>query len=280
MIPGEVATTLRYGPPASELGASVAWQAGVVLATAPGTGTLTLGDGTVPVDAVYVGWWGPHVVYATAEGVGYVDGEPLWLVPDATAWAAGEAGVVATDGRRLFLLDQHRVIEAPRITTLAMGATRILGLVCADRCEGHTWTLEGEALGRFADGGEGGGIGEWDGVAWVGDPQRETPDGAGMLSAETGEHIRGEPGDHLGGAIGGGYAVGTFNKWIVPARARVVPLVAGETYAMEQGAEDQPLTLAGDARTLVIGAPFYPHGTQPTGALLTVTHLTALDDEG
>lgn len=271
VIPGEVPVDIRYGPPASELGTSLAWRDGVVLATSPGTGTLTIGTGTLPVAATFVGWWGAHVVYASEDGVASVDGVPTWLVSGATAWAAGASGVAATDGRRLVLLAPHVSVDVAGIRALAMGESRVLALVCDEVCEGRAWALDGTELGRFADGGEGGSIGEWAGVAWVGDPQWETPDGAGMLSAETGEHIHGEVGDHFGAAVGGGYAAGTFNKWIVPARARIVPLDGGDTYAMEQGAEDQPLTLAGDGATLVIGAPFYPRGTQPTGALLTLS---------
>jgi hypothetical protein len=113
-------------------------------------------------------------------------------------------------------------------------------------------------------------VGEWDGVAWAGDPEEEIPDGGGSVCAEDGRCVHGLVGDHLGAAIGGGFAAGAFNKWVVPARGRVVPLGAGTTYAIERGGENQPLAVAGDGDTLVVGHGQYPAGESPGGAVVTL----------
>ncbi|MFZ5476333.1 MAG: hypothetical protein ACOZNI_06105, partial [Myxococcota bacterium] len=130
--------------------------------------------------------------------------------------------------------------------------------------------LTGEPLDIDLAAGEGGDVGEWDGVAWAGDPQLDDDDGAGRVCSEAGDCVEGLAGDHLGAAIGGGFAAGSFNKWIVPARARVVPLHGGIVYAMEEGAEIQPLTLDGDDATLIVGAPYHPAHGEPSGVVVEV----------
>jgi hypothetical protein len=270
VLPGDRAVDITYGPPASETGATVAWREGRLLATAGATGVLTLGGGSVAADARWAGWWGPSVVVADMFGVISVDGLPTWEVEDAVAFASGEGGMVAADATTLYLLHAGRRVRAEGLVALAVGDERVLGLRCAETCEALAWTLAGEPLGAWGEGGEGGAVTEWRGEAWVSDPDEATPDGRGVVTSESGERIEGEPGDHLGVALGGGYAAGVFNKWIVPPRGRVVPLGDGPVFALERGAEDQPMALSGDAATLVVGAPFYPYGGSPTGAVLVV----------
>lgn len=270
VLPGDVPVEVRYGPPSSALGQTVAWREGVLLATAPGTGTVVVGEGGVAVDAVWAGFWGADVVFADVDGEVYVNGEPRWSVPDAVAFASGDTGVVASDGERLHLLDRGRSVRVEGLQAVAVGAERVLGVVCADTCTAQAWDFFGNPLGEWAAAGDGGAVAEWDGVAWAGAPDDETPDGRGRVRGEHGEEVVGEPGDHLGVAIGGGFVAGRFNKWIVPPRGRVVPLAGGEVYALERGGEDQPVALAGDGETLVVGSPSYPHGGTPTGAILTV----------
>lgn len=270
VLPGDRAVELRVGPPGSETGATVDWRDGRLLATAGATGVLLLGEGAVAADARWAGWWGPSVVVADSFGVVSVDGVPTWEVPEAVAFAAGEAGVVAADADSLYLLHSGRRVRVTGLTALAVGEERVLGLRCDEACEALAWTLSGDPLGAWGEGGEGGAVAEWHGVAWVSDPMDADPDGRGVVRSEEGEALEGEPGDHLGVALGGGYAAGVFNKWIVPARGRLVPLRGGPVFALERGAEDQPMALAGDDRTLVVGSPFYPHGGSPSGAILVV----------
>lgn len=270
VIPGDVPMEVSYGTPGSEYGSTVAWKEGLLVVTAPTAGTLTVGEGSTRVGALWADFWGPHLVYAAANGSGYVDGEERWSVPDALAWAAGDAGVVATDGDRLYLLDRDRSVRAPGISALAIGTDRVLGVQCNPDCAGVAWTMDGEPLGVFAEAGAGGAVGEWDGVAWAGAPDLDVADGRGRAVAEDGREIPGQVGDHLGIAIGGGYVAGEFNKWTVPALERIVALDGHRTYALDQGAEAQPVSLAGDGELLVLGAPFYPHGTAPSGLVAVV----------
>jgi hypothetical protein len=91
-----------------------------------------------------------------------------------------------------------------------------------------------------------------------------------VVRCEDGREIHGLGGDHLGRAIGGGWTAGTFNKWVVPARARVVPLDGGEVLALEEGAEGQPLAVAAEEGLLVVGAPYEANGGGPAGAVYEV----------
>jgi hypothetical protein len=106
-------------------------------------------------------------------------------------------------------------------------------------------------------------------VAWGGDPRWDEPEAGGTVYAEDGREIEGLPGDHLGAAIGGGYTAGTFNKWVVPARGRVVPLDGGIVFDLEVGAEIQPI-LVGGGDPLVVGAPYHPADGVPAGAVVVV----------
>ena len=216
-----------------------------------------------------VGWWGGRVVRVTREGEVWADDESLGSVDTATAWAVGDPGVVAATPAGLRLVEAERTVPVTGLQSLAWGEDRILGLVCDGTCEGRAWDLDGNELGAFAEGGDGGAVGEWDGVAWAGAPVWDEPEGRGRACAEDGRCVEGEPGDHLGAAVGGGYAVGTFNKWVVPARARIVPLDGGDVLVLEEGAELQPIVLAGDD-TLVVGAPYMAAGGAPAGAVIEV----------
>lgn len=274
LLPGEavlgadVPATFTYGSPGARLGASVAWDGASWLAAAPGEGR-TWRDGE-PSDgsSSWVGWWEGRAIAVNGEGEVRVDGEVRWTVPDAVAWAAGPDGILAAGGGVLRFVDAEREVPAPGLRAVAWGTGRVLGVVCGDGCAAHAYDLDGVDLGEVAPAGEGGAVGEWDGVAWAGDPEDAAADGAGRVCAEDGRCVEGLAGDHLGGAIGGGYAVGTFNKWVVPARVRVVPLAGGTVYALERGAETQPVVLAGDGATLVVGAPYHPAHGEPSGAVV------------
>ncbi|MDP2313000.1 MAG: hypothetical protein Q8P41_08850 [Pseudomonadota bacterium] len=276
LLPGEVVlgvehpATFTYGAPGDHLGASVAGQGGRWLASAPGAGQ-TWRDG-VAVDAasVWVGWWGEREVFVSGGGRVSVDGEARWTVLDATAWAASADGIVAATPTGVRLVDRERTVPTEGLSAVALGAERILGLVCVGgSCVGQAWTLDGVDVGLYAHGGEGGAVGEWAGVAWAGAPRWDEPEAPGEVCAEDGTCRAGLPGDHLGAAIGGGYAAGSFNKWVVPPRARFVPLEDGVVYALETGAELQPLALSGDG-TLYIGSPYTAAHGEPSGVVVAV----------
>ncbi|MES2641791.1 MAG: hypothetical protein V4850_20020 [Myxococcota bacterium] len=276
LVPGEQVlgvekvAAFTFGEPGDHLGASVAARGAAWLASAPGS-NRTWRDGVAgDAPSVWVGWWGESEVLVNGAGHVTVDGELRFTVPGATGWAASASGVVAATPEGLHFVDRARVVPVEGLEAVALGNERVLGLVCGPAgCEGQAWSLEGVSLGPYAEGGEGGAVGEWDGRAWAGAPAWDVPEGPGEVCAEDGTCRAGLPGDHLGAAIGGGYTAGTFNKWTVPPRARFVPLDDGEVYSLESGAELQPLALAGDD-TLVIGAPYMPAHGEPSGAVVTV----------
>ncbi len=289
LVPGEVvlgvehAAAFTYGGPGDHLGASVAGRGDRWLASAPGAGQ-TWRDG-IPGDgpSLWVGWWGEGEVLVSSGGHVSVGGDERISVPDALAWAAGPAGIVAaTPSGLLFVegewgagegMDDDRLVPVEGLQAVALGVDRVLGLVCApegEECVGSAWSFAGALLGTYARGGDGGAVGEWEGRAWAGAPDWATPEGTGEVCAEDGACRVGLPGDHLGAALGGGYAAGTFNKWIVPPRARVVPLGEGDVYTIETGAELQPITLAGDD-VLVIGLPYAAAHGVPSGAVVRVS---------
>jgi hypothetical protein len=276
LLPGEVvlgveqAATFVYGDPGAHLGASVAARADRWIASAPGEGTTWIDGAPTDVPSAWVGWWGEREIRVDAEGRVFVDGDAAWTVAGAHAWAAGDAGVLAATATGLVWVDAARAVPMEGLAAVAWGTDRILGVVCGSAgCEAHAWDDTGADLGVFAAAGEGGAVGEWDGVAWAGDPAWDDPTGAGTVCAEGGTCVSGAPGDHLGAAIGGGYTAGTFNKDVDPPRARIVALDGGTTFVLEAGAELQPIELSGDD-TLVIGAPYHPAHGEPSGAVIVV----------
>lgn len=273
LLPGEsvvgvdAAADRWDGAPGERFGAAIApgW------ATAAGVPSLrALDDGgwtdTGP-DAAWVGVGAGHVYAAGEAGEWWRDG--VRGAPDlpGARWAAGPAGAVAADAEGWWLPESDVRVAVSGITAVAVGESRVLAVV------GHAvraWSLDGVEQPITLDAGEGGALGEWDGVAWAGAPDDATPDGAGQVCSERGDCLTGLPGDHLGRVIGGGYAAGTFNKWIVPARARFMPLGGGVTWAMEDGQEDQPLTVAGDDDAVWLGAPWFEQDGLPGGVVYRV----------
>ena len=258
----DVPAAWSFGAPDSRLGARVSAQGDAWAAT--GAGFVRVDGDDVP-GLVYAGWWGEALVTADAAGAWWVDGLAQASVAGARLWAAGPAGVVVWDGVSVWFPDG---VARPRTAVQAMsvGDAVVHLLDCADGCTATSW-VDGVEVAAWPAG-EGGGIAEWEGEAWAGDPSAD--DGAGTACTASGRCVAGEPGDSLGIAVGGGYAAGTFNKEIVPPRARFVPLADGPVYALEVGAETQPHSLAGDATTLVVGAPYYPYDGGPSGAVAVV----------
>lgn len=239
------------------------------MATAPGE-NASLQDGDLaagPSD--FVGATRGALVRAEADGEIWLDGASLGRFPGARAWAAGDAGIVVGTESTLSLVGAWAA-EVPGLGAVGIGAGRVLAVVCEERCVARGWGLDGRELGDLAAAGAGGAVGEWEGIAWAGDPDESTPDAPGAVCAEDGRCVEGLAGDHLGSALGGGYAAGAFNKWAVPARGRVVPLGDGPTYALERGGENQPIVVAGDGQDLVVGHAQYPRDELPSGAIAWV----------
>ena len=276
LLPGErvlgvdIPATFTYGGPGDRLGASVAGRDGSWIASAPGAEQTWRDGAATDAPSVWVGFWGGSEVFVSAEGQVRIDGAARWAVPEALAWAVGGERLVAATPAGLLFVERELLVPVAGLEAVAVGAERVLGLVCDDdACVGDAWTFDGAALGTFASAGVGGAVGEWDGRAWAGAPDWADPEGPGRVEAEDGAVVEGLPGDHLGATLGGGFTAGTFNKWVVPARARVVPLDGGTVLAIEAGAELQPLVLGGDT-TLLVGAPYAAAHGEPSCAVIEV----------
>ncbi len=271
----DVAVTWHEGAPGDLLGSSVAWEDGRLIASAPGPCEVEVVEEAAVGGAAerragpcsWVGWWEGQAVQAGAMEMS-VDREPFKAPRGMVAWAAGESGLYVATGERLIRLDAPWSVAVRGVRSLAAGTGRVLAVVCEDhRCEGRAWTAEGADLGVIVEAGERGSIAEWEGVAWAGAPDWWTPGARGRVCSEEGSCFEGEEGDHLGRAIGGGYTAGMFNKYLAVPRLRVVPLAGGTVWAMEEGAEQELVTLAGDGDALVVGAPWVPVGGEPGGKI-------------
>ncbi len=273
----DVAAEWSHGKAGSLYGAAVAAGADVASA-APGAGEVTVAGVVSEGPSDWVGYSGSAVVRGSATGAVEVDDVRVGSVPGARTWAADADGVLVGSSNYLvyFEIEAGTVTKTWDMTVEGLGAVglgegRALAVVCGAECVGWSWArADGAEVGEILGAGKGGAIVEIDGVVWAGDPDMEVDDGAGRACSEAGPCVEGLRGDHLGQAFGGGYVVGTFNKWIVPARARFVSLSGRVAYAMEVGAESRPIAVAGNSTTIVFGAPYYPHHGEPSGAVAVV----------
>lgn len=266
-----------YGAENSQFGAAVDVGESVAVA-APGAGEVIV-DGSASAGASdWVGFSGESLVRGSVSGevtlgkttVGHVSGARTWAVDDAGI-LVGSSNYLVYFARTGDAASQAWALTVQGLGNVGLGEGRALAIVCGSECAGHAWDVtDGAELGLVARAGKGGAIAEIDGVVWAGDPDIEVDDGAGRVCSGAGPCIEGLRGDHLGQSIGGGYTAGTFNKWIVPARARFVPVGEGAVYAMEVGAESRPVVVAGTPETLAFGAPYYPVHGVPAGAVAMV----------
>lgn len=238
-------------------------------------------------------WWDERYFHDGAYGVGEVASDGAWVAGTSsiTFWESGETLEIEPGGRsfasdpadpdgliwHLFARALVPVNQGPRIAvdgnieafalTIGAVAWRSCGASeCAIRVlnlsrppeEAEVVDLPAVSDGALA----------WDNDSLcASDPQLDLDEGAGFVVCTDGRRVEGLPGDHLGLAMGGGFAIGTFNKWIVPARTRIVPLNDGAVLAIEYGAEGQPNTIAGDDNVLVVGAPYEMHAGGNAGAV-------------
>jgi hypothetical protein len=263
----DVPATFTYGAEDSRFGAVVSLHEGHLLVGEPGAKVAEL-DGE-PLDGPYewLGWFGDTPVQADAHWL-WEDRSYREDLDHAVAMAAGPAAVVVATKTSLRRVDVPWSVPVTGITALAVGQERVLAVVCAPDCRGQAWSLEGKDLGKVVEAGPGGAITEWNGTVWAGNPRWTANADPGRVCSEDGTCIEGEAGDHLGASLGGGYAVGMFNKDANPPRLRVVPLEEGPVYVMEVGSELQEVAVGGDADTLVVGAPYVPHNGLPSGVVV------------
>ena len=275
VVPGDLPAGTTIGVEGSGLGTQVATGGGVVVATAPGVGEVwtdgevaSFGPGTL---APWVGPDGPRVGWAGQGIYTLPDADEVQALPASRAFGGSEHGyawatdseVVRSDGTRWSLAG---------VRDLAVDEDRVVVVACQDGCE--AWELDAEGQASLGEAGEGGRVTLLEGLACFSDPELSHDEGGGVVRCEDGRELRGEPGDHLGRGLGGGYAVGGLNPLLVPHRARVVPLDGGQVLAVDRSVETRPLALAGDTSHLVIGVPGYPLSLAEAGAV----HVVAASD--
>lgn len=282
MLGGERAATFTYGAEGDRLGDALASDGGTLAAAAPGRPAVWHDGAWTDGPSAWVGFWrGALVRVGAGDAVvdgGVFDAEQVALLTGAGALAASPVGLYALRAGEVVRVDTGARVTVPGAQALAADEARVAVLACpADEpCAVALYDVDlaplaaPTAAGEPLPAGSGGAVGFDQGVLCAADPELPLDDGTGVVGCEDGRGAVGLPGDHLGGGIGAGHAVGWFNGRIAPARARLVPLDGGEVLALEVGAETQPIRLGGDDATLWIGAPFHPHAGAPSGALVRV----------
>lgn len=247
------------GSAGSELGAAVAvGPEDAVAVGAPGAGQVRV------VDADGRELW-------RAEGVEGLGRRLAWTDEGLLAWAPGagvyrlDAGAApavwqATTAPVVAICNNGDVLERPSADE---------DVACDSDAAAMVWTeCEAGACVAYARDGEegkrvelgasspGSAVGFDQGLPCWGDAVVDGDVEPGRVSCLDGPEVEGLEGDHLGAAIGAGRAIGVFNKWIVPARARLVPLDGGQTWVVDRAAETSVLAADRGASGLVaVGAP-------------------------
>ena len=263
LLPGErvlgdeVPAVILDGSAGSRLGAAVAVglldeQVAVAVA-APDAGTVTVHD---PDGRQR---WQVQGEVGLGLGLTIAGGRLLALLP-------GQGVVDLTQGGASLLL------EAPRAAQLA--ACPDGALLTADHPdEAVACGPDGQALRTRCDGAAtcqvlldevplattsaGSDVAFWGPLACWGDALPDQDDAAGAVRCEDGSALDGLQGEHLGRSLADGWATGVFDKWIVPARARIHPMGGGEVWAVDRAAEATRLALATGEGLLVVGVPGY-----------------------
>lgn len=248
----------------SGFGEDVAVRGDRWLVVATGAGRVELiGEASLERPSPVRGWFDGELALAGFAGDGVYEVSTGALVretPDARLFAGADGAWVSASPDKV-RADDGREWSLSDVRSLAVGEGRILALACGEGCVAYEL---GDAITPLGAAGEGGQVALWDGVAWWSDPESARTEGAGRVWSERGELVEGLAGDHLGRAIGGGYAAGALNPSQVPVRARVVPLAGGEVLALDRAVETRPLALAGDEGALLVGVPGAP---DPAGVI-------------
>jgi hypothetical protein len=265
LLPGEIvlgdelAAVTVSGSAGSELGAAVAvGPEGEVAVGAPGAGQVRV------LDADGSELW-------RAEGVEGLGRRLAWTDEGLLAWAPG-AGVYrleegaepavwqATTAPVVAMCNNGEVLERPS-TDEDVACDSDLGAVVWTDCDAQgcvAYTRGGEEgkLVELGNSSPGSAVGFDQGLPCWGDAVVGGDIEPGRVSCLDGPEVDGLEGDHLGVAIGAGRAIGVFNKWIVPARARLVPLDGGQTWVVDRAAETSVLSADRGASGLVaVGVP-------------------------
>ncbi len=212
-------------------------------------------------------WWAEDdAAMAGVRGRGVVRLEDGALIADRASarvfvghgggWAlADDVGVETSEGQR------H---ELSGVRALALGDARLLALTCAQGggCEAVELSGAPDAPRRaLGEAGEGGAvILDADGVAWWSDPMLGVEDASGVVHAEDGRGVVGEPGDQLGRSMSPAFVVGVTNPIDAPRRARALPLrdPTAPVLALVGGSPDRPVRVVSEGDRLLLGCPERP----------------------
>ncbi len=270
VLGAELAVAVEYGEPDSRFGEVLAWREGSLAVAAPGLPAVWLDGEWEPGPALWVGWQGEELVRVGVQEAD-VAGVDISTVARGDWFAASSSSLYFATDTQLHRFDGASV-EVAGIVALAASDSRVAAIVCGESCAVQTWDadLAASLPAPALPAGLGGALTLEGDLLCSGDPDLATDDAPGRVACEDGREVEGAVGDHLGGAIGGGYAAGSFNKWVVPPRGRLVPLDGGEVLVVERGAVGQPFRLAGGDGVLIVGAPYQPHEGRSTGAVVTV----------
>jgi hypothetical protein len=257
LLPGEavlgdeVAAVVVDGDAGSELGRSVALLHDGFVAGAPGAGEVRAygSDGTLRWTLTGGERFGQSVFVRGEAILAWEPGRGVWRSEAGTeaelVWA-GIATAVDVDG------DGEIRSVSGEGEAIAVGPA---GEDLHTRCgEDGTCTVDLDGV-MLAETSAGSPVGWTDGVACWGDPGWPSDPEPGAVRCADGLSRAGLAGDHLGTTLGPGWAMGVFDKWLVPARARVVALDGSTVWAIDRAAEKSVVTLDSDGTSVVVGAP-------------------------
>jgi len=253
LVPGEfvlveeVPAVRVDGSADARFGAAVAARDGRFVAGLPGAGAVWELDAS---GAIVDEWVGPGFGFQVgldAEGPWtFVVGQGVWRLA-----ADGEVGLIVDDA------------VATSVASCPDGDwARVEGTDDAVVC-GDFGVLERSCLGTdcvVAHDGDPVGEGEAGGALWLDDagpcwglPDLRVHPAPGGWACADGRRGQGVEGDHLGLGLEATYSAGVFDKWTVPARARIVPREGGDVWVVDDAAWGAHVTLAGDEDTVMVG---------------------------
>ncbi|MBM4368486.1 MAG: hypothetical protein FJ102_19885, partial [Deltaproteobacteria bacterium] len=202
----DIAAETTIGEPNDRLGAAVAL-ADTVAVAVPGRETV-IDDGVVTEGpSAWVGYLDGELVRGGAEALWI--GEAQYEVTGARGYAVGDGEVFVATSTELLSFPAASVRFEGKLTGVAVveGAP-IVRLDSASGCViravdgGAVFDLPCSADGALAADGN---------ALCAGDPEVADDEGAGTVACDDGRRVDGARGDHLGRALGGGYAMGSFN---------------------------------------------------------------------
>ncbi len=255
------------GAALSALGAAVAVEGERALIGAPGSGEVLLVD--ADGEEVWRIWGGAGL------------GQRVWLADgQGYAWKVGEGIFAVGPAGASLILSAPQAAAIDRCPDGTWWSSS--GIGDAVRCteEGLLWLRCEQAECAVQQGEDGAVLGQtsagsavdWiEGVACWGDARLEDDPSPGAVQCADGRTWEGLDGDHLGAAMGGGWSAGVFNKWQVPARARLVRLDDGRIWTVDRAAERSRIAVDSSSALVAVGVPGWSSREASEGRVFLVT---------